>query len=63
MIQDNRKAAEVRQRKQIEEDLKYIRKASILVRQAALRYLLETETQMYEAELTKMGKTFFIDRI
>jgi len=48
------------ERRQMAQEIIMARKACIKVRQAALRQLLERETQLYQNELNKIGKAFYI---
>ena len=43
-------------------ELKYASKAVVAVRRAALHDLLSKEHDMYEAELNKIGKAFYVKR-
>nr|XP_026691177.1 uncharacterized protein C1orf189 homolog [Ciona intestinalis] len=49
-------------KEEIKHELSYANKAVVAVRRAALRELLEREHDMYEQELHKIGKAFYIKR-
>ncbi|KAK2162074.1 hypothetical protein LSH36_104g00030 [Paralvinella palmiformis] len=46
----------------VKAELRLAHKASIMIRQAALKQLLETEHEKYESELRQQGKAFYIQR-
>nr|CAB3226641.1 uncharacterized protein C1orf189 homolog [Phallusia mammillata] len=46
----------------IKHELAYASKALVAVRRAALRELLEREHNVYEQELHKLGKAFYVKR-
>ncbi|XP_056402421.1 cilia- and flagella-associated protein 141 [Hyla sarda] len=45
------------------QELQMANKELIMVRRAALRCLLEDEHLQYQAELHRMGKAFYVDRL
>ncbi|CAK8688955.1 uncharacterized protein LOC143459478 [Clavelina lepadiformis] len=49
-------------KKEMNQELSNARKALVAVRRAALRDLLESDHSMYEEELHKIGKAFYVKR-
>ncbi|XP_005092386.1 uncharacterized protein LOC101862098 [Aplysia californica] len=50
-------------KKQLEQEMKMVAKANLLVRQRALALRIEADQKMYEEELAQMGKTFHKQRV